>query len=332
MIQSGPPAIDVIILSLDRGEDTVAAIESALAQEGVDLRIYVVDQGSADHTLALIRKLAETRPELHLEELGRNIGVPGGRNLATRLGSAPIVVSLDNDAEFEHKATLATVAAYMNGDPSLAAAGFRIMNHFTGEDDWGSWCYPPELKPSAGESFYAVQFCGCGHAIRRSAFEQVGGYEEDLFFIGEEIDLAYRMLNRGYRIKYLPDIRVRHKVAPEQRVAWGTGRFYYAVRNSIYFQFKFGAPARDILAAASGWIMKGAYNGIPGSALRGVADAAKMCRRFARSRADRSMYRLRPSVRAYIGRHAPKPKASIYDRLQRQFVRLGSNPKVLRRP
>src|SRR3546814_14502530 len=99
----------------------------------------------------------------------------------------------------------------MNGDPSLAAAGFRIINHFTGEDDWGSWCYPPELKPSADESFYAVQFCGCGHAIRRSAFEQVGGYEEDLFFIGEEIDLAYRMLNRGYRIKYLPEIRVRHK-------------------------------------------------------------------------------------------------------------------------
>src|SRR3546814_8513783 len=81
---------------------------------------------------------------------------------------------------FEHKATLATVAAYMNGDPSLAAAGFRIINHFTGEDDWGSWCYPPELKPSADESFYAVQFCGCGHAIRSSAFEQVGGYEEEI--------------------------------------------------------------------------------------------------------------------------------------------------------
>src|SRR3546814_2057155 len=158
MIQSGPPAIDVIILSRDRGEYTVAAIESALSQEGVDLRIYVVDQGSADHTLAPIRKLAETRPELHLEELGRNIGVPGGRNVATRLGSAPIVVSLDNDAEFEHKATLATVAAYMNGDPSLAAAGYRIINHFTGEDDWGSWCYPPELQPSAADKLSAAQF------------------------------------------------------------------------------------------------------------------------------------------------------------------------------
>src|SRR4029450_3933209 len=94
------PEIDIIILSMDRSDDTIAAIESALAQRRVHQKIWVVDQGSSSETIERLQRHVASKPSVHLEITGRNLGIPGGRNRATQLGRAPYVVALDNDAEF----------------------------------------------------------------------------------------------------------------------------------------------------------------------------------------------------------------------------------------
>ena len=56
----GPPDreydADVVILSLDRAEETIAAIRSALAQTGVSRHVFIVDQGSQPENLASARR------------------------------------------------------------------------------------------------------------------------------------------------------------------------------------------------------------------------------------------------------------------------------------
>ena len=101
-----------------------------------------------------------------------------------------------------------------------------------------SWGYPTSLLPRAGESFDTVTFVGAGHAIRRAAWD---GYDEALFFCWEEFDFCLRAIERGWRIRYRGDIAVRHKVSPEQRVAWSGTRWFHFVRNRLYIERKWGA-------------------------------------------------------------------------------------------
>src|ERR1700689_216870 len=70
---------DVVILALDRAEETAAAIRSALNQTGVSRHVIVVDQGSEPDALASLVLTVRGRDDATLVALDRNHGVPGGR-------------------------------------------------------------------------------------------------------------------------------------------------------------------------------------------------------------------------------------------------------------
>lgn len=315
--------VDFIILSFNRAEETVLAIESALSQRGIDANVIVVDQGSRADCVQSLYDTYGNHHRVTIKALGRNTGVAGGRNIASRLGTAPFIIALDNDAEFATLNTAADAVKRMNEDPNLAACGFRVLNYFSGEDDWSSWCYPVSQRRLSSSDFSTTQFCGCGHIIRRSFFERVGAYDDALFFIGEEKDLCYRMINAGGRVQYSGGIAVRHKVHPEQRVAWTGGRYYYSVRNTLYLRYKYRFGAWNILLSAMGWTAKGAYNGLLGSALRGVKDAILMAARFERH-ADKRYCRLSNAAKSHImAIEGANAKASFPAKVSRQFVKLG---------
>jgi GT2 family glycosyltransferase len=287
-----------------------------LAQQGVRLRIWVVDQGSDSDTIERLQRHVADKPSVHLEITGRNLGIPGGRNLATQLGRAPYVVALDNDAEFCGENEVAVAVRRLESDPTLAAIGFRILNFFSRADDERSWGYPKSLRPRSDREFLATRFIGAGHALRRAAFEAVGGYDGSLFFYWEELDLSYRLINAGYRILYAPEIAIFHKVSPEHRVSWASGRFYYRVRNRLYIEYKYGAPLLYIIALAGAYILMGMYNGVNHQALRGAWDAVGMCRRYYRAHRGRTVSRLSAEANRYIRDNDLRHRGSLWHRLQ----------------
>jgi GT2 family glycosyltransferase len=267
---AGPPDgaydADVVILSLDRPEETSAAIRSALAQTGVSRHVFIVDQGSRPETLACLVGVVATRSDATLVTLGCNHGVAGGRNHGTRLGHGRVIVGLDNDAEFADAQTLARAVAAVDCDPALAAVGCRIVLHATGADDLSSWGYPLSLLRRAGEAFDAATFVGAGHAIRRAAWDACGGYDAALFFCWEEYDFCLRAIERGWRIRYRGDIAIRHKVSPEQRCAWSGTRWFYYVRNRLYIGRKWGNSWPSLAPRIAGYLLKGARNRAPADA------------------------------------------------------------------
>ena len=148
---------DVVILSLDRPEETAAAIRSALTQTGVSRHVFVVDQGSRPENLACLAGTVASRGDVTLVALDANFGVAGGRNRGTALGHGSVIFGLDNDAEFADDATLARAVAALDADPALAAIGCRIVVHATGADDLSSWGYPRSLLPRPGSTLRSVR-------------------------------------------------------------------------------------------------------------------------------------------------------------------------------
>jgi GT2 family glycosyltransferase len=308
--------VDIIILSLDRVDDTIGAIDSALTQRGVRQKIWVVDQGSGSETIGRLQRHVADKPLVHLEIIGRNLGVAGGRNVATRLGRAPYVIALDNDAVFCSADEVAKAVARLEADPNLAAIGFRILNFYSKTDDERSWGYPDGLKSRSEQEFLATRFVGAGHALRRAAFEAVGAYDDSLFFCWEELDVAYRLINCGYRILYSPQVEIFHKVSPEHRVNWGGNRYYYLVRNRLYIEYKYGAAVLRLMAASAAYVLKGIYNGVGGQALCGVRDAISMCRRYHHAQGGRSASRLSSEARRYVFDNDLRYRGSLWSRLR----------------
>jgi len=301
-------------------EDTIAAIQSAHEQRGVRKRILIVDQGSDAENLGKLEIFLQTVPEARLQKLTKNSGVAGGRNIATAMGNARYIVALDSDAVFAGTDMLARAVKELDERPELCAIAFRIENFFTGRNDETSWDYPAGRTPD--QTFPTTRFIGAGHAIRRSVFELVGAYDQRLFFCGEELDLCYRMLNTGYRIAYVPDVAIRHKVSPEHRVFWGKGRFYFTVRNNLYTAYKFGIPRSRLAISAGAFFVKGWRNGIAREAIRASTAAIPMCRSFARSDEEKRHYRLSAETWDYIRRCEPSRSEGMVRKIARQFALL----------
>ncbi len=165
--------------------------------------------------------------------LAENRGVAGGRNAGLSASSGGVVLFLDDDAWFGDPGIGKHVAARFAADPRLAVLAFRVDDPGGGP---GARWHVPRLRADPGRSSAVTTFVGTGFAARRSVWLAAGGLPEVFFFAHEETDLAWRLIDRGYRIEYDAGARVCHPPVPNARHAdWyrydGRNRVLLARRN-----------------------------------------------------------------------------------------------------
>jgi GT2 family glycosyltransferase len=279
----GPPPgdydVDIVILALDRANETLAAVASALDQTGLSKHLFILDQGSGADTLRRLTDAVSGRADATLLMAATNLGVAGGRNVASNLGHGRVIVALDNDAEFATADTVSRMVAALESEPGLGAIGCRIVTFSNGRDDLSSWGYPASLLSRAGECFDAVTYVGAGHALRRAAWDQAGGYDAALFFCWEEFDFCLRAIALGWRVRYRGDIVIRHKVCGERRVDWRADRWFYFVRNRLHIERKLGQRWTAMVPRALGYVLKGWRNGLLRQTLCAILAARGMAPR-----------------------------------------------------
>ncbi len=313
---------DVIILSWNRVEDTIAAIQSAHDQVDVRKRILIVDQGSDRENLAQLEAFLRAVPEARLQKLSSNSGVAGGRNIASAMGNARYIVALDSDAVFADNNTLARAVKELDEHPNLCAIGFRIENFFTGRNDETSWDYPAGRTPDQSSlttcvsSVRVTQFAAA--SLGKPSAPMTNGFSS----AARNSTCAIRMLNTGKRIAYAPEVAIRHKVSPEHRVFWGKGRFFYTVRNNIYTAYKYNTPLSRLAVAAAAFIIKGWRNGIGKEALRALKASIVMCLAYRKSWEDKRAYQLSAETLEYIRTYEPNRSESVVRKFRRQFSSL----------
>jgi GT2 family glycosyltransferase len=214
----------VVLTTGSRPEVMALALESLVSQRGVQRDTVVVFNGGEPAGLpAGARGIG----------LAEDAGIPAARNAGAEQVRGELLFFLDDDASLAGDDALARVAALFEDDPALGAVQLGVAPRGGGaySRDW-----VPRLRVGdrTRPSDVAVLWEGAV-AVRRSVFDAVGGWPGEFRFVHEGVDLAWRILDAGARVRYAGDIAVLHPppapVAAGERHAYSA---YYGARNRVW--------------------------------------------------------------------------------------------------
>jgi N-acetylglucosaminyl-diphospho-decaprenol L-rhamnosyltransferase len=218
--------------------------------------LIVVDHGSTDDTLDLIRRRF---PDVRLIEED-NVGLGGGSNTGMRTATGDYFLLLNSDAwargnaverlvEFADQHSEAAVIGprLANPDGSLqpSVRGFPTLWRLATE-----YLFLRKLAPRtrALNAFYGAGFAhdrvveaeflmGACLLVRREAADTVGLFDEDFFMFSEETDWCYRFRQAGWKVLFYPGAEFVHVGGATTRQNWGP-MFREQVRGHLRFLAK----------------------------------------------------------------------------------------------
>jgi N-acetylglucosaminyl-diphospho-decaprenol L-rhamnosyltransferase len=218
----------------------------------------VVDNGSTDGTVALVRKLF---PEVRVIEQD-NRGMGGGNNSGMRVAGGRYWLLLNSDAWVAGDG-LAALVAFADAHPQAAVVGPRLSNpdgslQRSVRGDPTLWRLATEYlflrklgpRTDTFNAFYGGGFAydaprrveslfGAALLVRRAAADEVGLFDEDFFMFSEETDWLYRFRQAGWQVWFTPDAEVFHLSGASHG-----GRLYVEnLRGILRFFSKHHGPA-----------------------------------------------------------------------------------------
>jgi GT2 family glycosyltransferase len=252
------PTATVAIVTRNRRDVLRMALESGLRQQG-HVEILVIDDGSLDGTAEMVR---EEFPSVRLERFPRSAGLVVRRNFAVHAATAPIVVSIDDDALFSAPDVVAQTLRDFD-HPRIAVVAIPYID--VGVDD-----VLRQRAPDDDGLWVAAMFRGTAYAVRRDAFLGLGGFRELIFHQGEEVDLSLRLLDAGWLVRVGRAAPIHHFGSPDRSVR---RMDIYGRRNEILLCFTLLPFPSDVVAAL-GYALKGFALGLrlrrPGRMVRGM--------------------------------------------------------------
>jgi GT2 family glycosyltransferase len=195
------PRVTVVVMTRDRWSDLRHTLPR---HEGP---VILVDNGSQDGTPALVR---QHFPQVEVVELGRNLGAVA-RNVGAARARTPYVAFADDDSWWAPGA-LERAADVLEQHPRLAVLAARVL---VGEEERPDpVCALMQHSPLErsidlpGPS--VLGFLACAVVVRRDAFLAAGGFDDLVFFMGEEERLALDLAAGGWGLAYVDDVVVHH--------------------------------------------------------------------------------------------------------------------------
>lgn len=252
------PDVSVMIVNWNRQDFIKATLDDLRDNHhypGVE--IVVVDNGSTDGSPAMI---ATEFPEVKLLALSENVGQCKGLNIGLEYARAEIVISLDNDALLT-EGSIEKIVDKFRQRPKLAVLHGRIID-FDDRNDvwwWGWYGFEKETyrqREIATPWNIAEGLC----ALRRKAVLGVGGFPEEFFIMGAGRDLAIKLIDAGYEIRYTPEVAFLHKASAEREKTdrfrlHSDRRMYFKLRNELWTIWKYYPIHHVIIKTASKMVM-----------------------------------------------------------------------------
>lgn len=237
--------LSIIIVSYNTNELLETCLTSVLEDvkhADLSVEIIVVDNGSKDDSVSAVIKFKaqisklKTDIEIHLIENKVNLGFAKANNQGAKIATGRYILFLNSDT-IVHPNVLLAMIEFMDQRPYVGIASCQLRNPDGSIQPQGGSL--PRLSTVAIWSFFLDDFPilhkvlssyqlrrnffftgipkqigwvgGTAMWVRREAWEKFGGFDEQLFMYGEDVDLCYRAHVAKFDVMINPEISITHK-------------------------------------------------------------------------------------------------------------------------
>ena len=210
-------------------EQCLKSIEKA--QKNIELEVFVVDNNSVDDSVNMLKKHF---PNINIIENKKNVGFSKANNQAIKVSKGKYILLLNPDTVIEEN-TLTNTINHLDKNTKTGGIGVKMID--------GNGKFLPESKrslPTPSIAFYKIfglskifpknktfgkyhlkylneneineidVISGAFFMTRRKILNEIGLLDENFFMYGEDIDLSYRIQQKGYKNIYLPTTSIIH--------------------------------------------------------------------------------------------------------------------------
>ncbi len=216
--------LTIIIVNFNGGEYLLQCLESLKkAKEEILFATWVVDNASSDGS---IEKAKNKFPEINYLINKNNLGFGTANNLILRKINTEYILLLNPDSKVL-PGTIQYMVDFMKNNQDVGVATCRVekedgsldfASHRGFPTPWTSFLYyclgndslyhltnsdfskPHEVDAVAGAFFMT----------RKEVLDKVGLFDEDYFLYAEDLDLCFRIKQAGFKIMYVPDVKIIH--------------------------------------------------------------------------------------------------------------------------
>ena len=238
------PVISVVIPVLD-GLPWLEQQLQALADQdpGVPAQVIVADNGSADGSLDVARRFARTQPGFVVVDASHTPGAAAARNAGARVAEGGLLAFCDADDVVGPGWVQGCIDGLQRADAVTGCFDNASLNGGVPGDP---------RPPATSQLGFLPAGLSSNLAVRRLAFDGVGGFDESLR-VGEDIDLCWRLQLAGFHFAVAPGAVVARRErarAPEVfRQAFSYGR----CGPMLYRRYRAMGARPDFGGAAKGW-------------------------------------------------------------------------------
>jgi hypothetical protein len=227
-----PHSVSVIIVSYNVKQYVNHCIETVLRSDFIgEIEIIVIDNNSFDETSQLIQ---QNFSEIKLIENHKNIGFGKAVNHASEIAIGEYLFILNPDTIIQEN-TISTFVNYLSTHSEVGMIGPKIINpdgtlqptckrsfptlsvalpkllglsNIFPKTKWAGKYNLTYLDPNKTHSVDAIS--GSCMFIRKTLFHKIGGFDEQFFLFGEDLDLCYRLKQKEHEIHYVPSTQILH--------------------------------------------------------------------------------------------------------------------------
>ena len=259
--------LSIIIVSWNVAELLAACLQSIVDSPSASAtEVIVVDSGSTDGTLDVLRRF----PQVRVLAQAENIGFTRGNNIGLGEARGRALLMLNPDTKILDDA-LGRMARYLDAHADVGIVGphtlnadgstqstrrrFPTLRSALFESTW--------LQPYAPKAWLDAYFCadqpddqapyevdwvqGSALMARREVYEQIGGLDEGYVMYSEELDWCHRAKDAGWRVVYVGDAEVIHYGGQSTAQAPARTQIEFQRSKLRYFRKYHGALATGLL-------------------------------------------------------------------------------------
>lgn len=232
--------VSIVMVSYNTKDVLLECLTSLFTNisEKISFEVIISDNASSDGTVEEVQsakfKGQNVNAKLKVIQNAQNLGFSKANNIGIKHASGRYVLFLNSDTVM-YKNTLETMVRFMDEHKDAGAATCRLDMPNGKMDDachrgfptpWNAFCHFsglstlfPKTKLFGGYNLMWMDMqkthvidaaAGAFLLVRREAGEQIGWWDEDYFFYGEDLDFCYMLKQHGWKVYFVPDVAILH--------------------------------------------------------------------------------------------------------------------------